>query len=213
MDNSGKGQFYIGAFDRKFHLYGAEWGAWTVDSEARYHGGAAAPTPRPSADKVEEVVKYTDTDNNGYLDTIEYDYNGDGVVDFKVCLLDYKTPNNPHPDVVPLIPTPKEGWKGLHETFNATAQRSWIEAQQVYRAAWRRGLTTPELDLLMQASSLSQRYQQAYWIKEKVFRLLRARLAEVKATTRDALEKDLARAYYTGRFDDYIQLIGQVPGK
>ncbi len=210
MDNSGKGQLYIGPFDRKFHLYGAEWGAWTVDSEARYHGGAAAPSSRPSADKVEEVVKYTDTDNNGYLDTIEYDHNGDRVVDFKVCLLDYKTPENPHPDVVPLIDTKKEGWKGLHVTFNATAQSSWIEAQQVYRAAWRRGLTTPELDLLMQASSLGQRYQQAYWIKEKVFRLVRDRLAE-RANT--ALEQNLTRAYYAGRFDEYVQLIGQVPAK
>ena len=35
-DDSGKGQLYVGVFDRKLHLAGAEWGAWTVDRDGRY---------------------------------------------------------------------------------------------------------------------------------------------------------------------------------
>ncbi|HEU5132458.1 MAG TPA: hypothetical protein VFT26_10160, partial [Pyrinomonadaceae bacterium] len=76
-DNSGGGKLYVGVFDRKLHLAGAEWGAWTVDKNAEYHGGSKTPSPKPLAPRVEEVVKYTDTDKNGFLDTIEYDYDGD----------------------------------------------------------------------------------------------------------------------------------------
>ncbi len=68
------------------------------------------------------MVKYTDTDKNGFLDTVEYDYDGDRTIDFRVSLLDYRTASNPHPDVVPLIDTHKEGWKGLNALFSKDRQ-------------------------------------------------------------------------------------------
>jgi len=217
-DNSGNGKLYVGVFDRKLHLAGAEWGAWTVDKNAEFHGGVKTPSPKPLANHVEEVVKYTDTDNNGFLDTIEYDYDGDRKVDFKVSLLDYKTASNPHPDVVPLIDTQKEGWKGLNALFTAIANSSFQEGLMVYRAAWRRGLTTPEIDKLASAGAIGERYDHGYWLKEKIFRQIRARLQQVrqsepsKASTWDRLEKDLTRLYYTGEFDEYAKRIAEVPG-
>jgi hypothetical protein len=218
-DNSGTGRLYVGRFDRKLHLFGAEWGAWTVDRGARFHGGAAAPSTNPAAERVEELVKYSDTDRNGFLDTIEFDYDGDRNVDLKVELLACATADDPHPDVAPLLDTKTLGWRGLHESFQQTAEASWQEALQTYRAAWRRGLTTAELDRRVQASSLSERQHQAYWIKEEVFRLIRARLAKVRQADASTaarwtdLENALTRAYYTARFDDYAGLIGQVPGE
>jgi len=217
-DNSGNGKLYVGVFDRKLHLAGAEWGAWTVDKNAEFHGGVKTPSPKPLASHVEEVVKYTDTDNNGFLDTIEYDYDGDRKVDFKVSLLDYKTASNPHPDVVPLIDTQKEGWKGLNALFTRIANDSFQEGLTVYRAAWRRGLTTPEIDKLASAGAIGERYDHGYWLKEKIFRQIRARLQQVrqsepsKASTWDRLEKDLTRLYYTGEFDEYAKRIAEVPG-
>ena len=47
-DNSGGGKLYVGVFDRKLHLAGAEWGAWTVDKNAEYHGGNKTPSPNRS---------------------------------------------------------------------------------------------------------------------------------------------------------------------
>jgi hypothetical protein len=88
----------------------------------------------------------------------------------------------------------------------------------VYRAAWRRGLTTPEIDRLASASAIGERYDHGYWLKEKIFRLLRSRLSEVKqkepgrGAELDQLEKDLARLYYMGRFADYTKRIADVPG-
>ena len=217
-DNSGNGKLYVGVFDRKLHLAGAEWGAWTVDKNAEFHGGVKTPSPKPLASHVEEVVKYTDTDNNGFLDTIEYDYDGDRKVDFKVSLLDYKTASNPHPDVVPLINTQKEGWKGLNALFTRIANDSFQEGLTVYRAAWRRGLTTPEIDKLASAAAIGERYDHGYWLKEKIFRQIRTRLQQVrqsepsKASMWDRLEKDLARLYYTGQFEEYVKRIAEVPG-
>ena len=88
----------------------------------------------------------------------------------------------------------------------------------VYRAAWRRGLTTPEIDKLASAGAIGERYDHGYWLKEKIFRQIRARLQQVrqsdpsKASTWDRLQKDLARLYYTGQFYEYVKLIAEVPG-
>jgi hypothetical protein len=218
-DNSGGGKLYVGVFDRKLHLAGAEWGAWAVDKNGEFHGGVKTPSPRPTAPRVEEVVKYTDTDNNGFLDTVEYDYDGDRKIDFRFSLLDYRSAKQPHPDVVPLVDTRKEEWKGLNALFTRISNQSWQEALIVYRAAWRRGLTTPEIDKLSFASAIGERYDHGYWLKEKVFRQLRvqlqqARLAQpAKAEALNTLEKELARTYYLGLFDEYARLIAQVPAK
>ena len=133
---------------------------------------------KPLAPKVEEVVKYTDSDGNGFLDTIEYDYDGDRTVDLKVSLLDYKRAGQPAPDVAPLIDARAAGWKGLHEAYTKVASQSWLEALAVYRAAWKRGLTTLEMDRLAQAASVAERHANAYWIKEQAFREIRSRLKE-----------------------------------
>jgi hypothetical protein len=218
-DNSGGGKLYVGVFDRKLHLAGAEWGAWLVDKNAEYHGGWKTPSPKPQAPKVEEVVKYTDTDNNGFLDTVEYDYDGDRKIDLRISLLDYRSPGQPHPDVVPLVDTRREGWQGLHELFTRMANQSWQEALIVYRAAWRRGLTTPEIDKLASASSIGERYDHGYWLKEKVFRQLRSRLREAgqtqpaEADALGRLEKELTRLYYLGLFDEYARRIAEVPSR
>jgi hypothetical protein len=209
-DNSGGGKLYVGVFDRKLHLAGAEWGAWTVDKNGEYHGGSKTPSPKPIAPRVAEVVKYTDTDNNGFLDTVEYDYDGDRKIDLRVSLLDYKTASNPHPDVVPLFDIHQAGWKGLNALFTEIANQSFQEGLTVYRAAWRRGLTTPEIDKLASAGAVGERYDHGYWLKEKIFREIRSRLRE---TRQDQLEKDLTRLYYTGQFEAYARLIAQVPAR
>jgi hypothetical protein len=217
-DDSGKGRLYVGVFDRKLHLLGAESGAWTIDRHGRYHGGSRIPSPTGHAPKVEELVKYTDTDGNGYFDTIELDYDADRTIDLKVSLLDYKTAARPHPDEVTPIETAAQGWQGLHDVFTKMSNDAWREALLVYRAAWRRGLTSPEIDRLANAASVAQRYESAYWIKEKVFRLLRARLAEPIAQKKDAvrwsaLSEDLKRLYYLGEYDEYVKKIAEVPGR
>ncbi|MDR0533132.1 MAG: hypothetical protein LBH01_04170 [Verrucomicrobiales bacterium] len=211
LTNKGGGKLYIGNFDRKLHLYGADWGAWTVDREGKYHGGAGEPTKKPEATKVGEVVKYTDTDGDGFIDLIEYDYDGDRKIDLKVDLKEYKTKDGKPAQVAEIIDPAPLGWKGMHELFNKMAQQGWVEALEVYRAAWKRDLTTPEMDKLAAASSLMQRYQNGYWLKELVFREIRARLLAAKTPAADKLLHDYIAAYYSGDFEAVVKLIGQVP--
>lgn len=216
LDGSGRSQLYVGAFDRKLHLYGAEWGAWTVDKDAEFHGGKHTPSRKPRATRVEELVKYTDTDGDGFIDTIEYDYTGSGQTEFKVCLLDYKKDGS-DPQKSVLIDPAQLGWKGMHELFNKLAQESWLEAMEIYRAAWRRGLTNEEIDRLAHASSMRQRHMNAYWIKEGIFRELGRRVNErmVQAPAeREQWQQYLSRyveSYFTGQLDRIVELIGQSP--
>jgi hypothetical protein len=128
-----------------------------------------------------------------------------------VSLLDYRTANNPHPDVAALVDTHKEGWKGLNALFTTIANQSFQEALTVYRAAWRRGLTTPEIEKLANASAIGERYRNGYWLKEKIFREIRARIKQEPALS--ALDKELTRLYYLGLFDEYARRIADVPGR
>ena len=75
------------------------------------------------------------------------------------------------------------------------------------------------MDRLANAGSLAQRYDSAYWIKEKVFRLIRARLDEARQAEPSSarrltdLETRLKRTYYLGQFDEYVKAIAEVPGR
>jgi hypothetical protein len=216
MDGSGGGKLYISPLDGKIHLYGAEWGAWTVDRNAEFHGGAGEPTRKPEAKTVGEVIKYTDTDGDGFYDTMEFDYDGDRKIDFKVCLLDYKSEKS-DPQKTILFEPGKLGWKGMHQLFNSTAQQTWEEALSLYRAGWQKDLTTPEMDKMAASSSLRQRYMNAYWIKEDIFKAIREHLAArilahpSETSKLQHLLADYIKAYYTSRFDKAALLIAQIP--
>ena len=208
-DNSGKGKLYIGAWDAKLHLYGAETGAWTVDEHAKYWGskpvlGNSSPL---NAKKVEELVQYKDTDNNGFFDQITYDYDGDQKVDLTINLLDYATKENPHPDMRDLYNPATLKWRGLHELFCKMSRLSFQEGLVIYRAAWKKGLTNPEIDDYAIAASIGEQYDHGYWVKEKIFRLLDREL-----TRQNQIEQrdKLRRAYFTHDLHGVVDVIDAI---
>jgi len=196
-DYSGKGQLYMGPWDNKLHLYGAETGVWLVD-DGSYAGSGNAPraSSREIAPKVGEVVQYEDSDNDGFIDLITYDYDGDKTVDL---LVDLKKYGLPKPE---LIDPADEKWEGLHETFKAMAKQSWNDAQMLYRAAWRAGLTDAELDELAIAASTWEKYDHGYWLKETLFRRLDLQLKGDKKK-----QAVLRQTYFSGDFETMCQLI------
>ena len=204
QDNSGGGKLYIGRWDHKIHLYGAEKGAWTVDEEAKYWGSSpvVGNSSPEKAKKVGEVVQYQDTDHNGFFDKITYDYDGDRKPDLVINLLDYRTDANPHPDVCPIIDPAQLQWEGMHELFCKVAQDSFQQAGRVYRALWRKGLTDSTLDELAIASSTWEQYDHGYWLLEKSFRKLDHLLS-----AQPALQQQMRMAYFTGDIDQMIRLI------
>ncbi|MCU0857351.1 MAG: hypothetical protein MUC65_02975, partial [Pontiellaceae bacterium] len=197
QDFSGKGQLYIGQWDNKLHLYGAESGVWLFD-DGSYFGSGSAPRACSTniAPNVKEVVQYKDTDSDGFFDLITFDYDGDKTVELEVSLLEYGM------DVPKLIAPAQVKWQGLHETFNAMAKQSWTDAQMLYRAAWKAGLTDAELDALAIAASTWEKYHHGYWLKEKLFRKLYQMFDGEK---RDALK----RAYFTGSFQAMADLLAE----
>ncbi len=201
MDNSGKGKVYVGRFDAKLHLFGAERGTWLVDEGAKHWGGApvVVGTSSPTnAKAVEEVVQYLDTDDNGFFDRVTYDYDGDKTVDLEVSLLDYKTAENPHPDKVELIDPAELHWKGMHETFTKLAAKSFDDGQIIYRAAWKKGFTTPEIDDYAFASSTGEKYHCGYWMRERVFRLVDRKLAQTSDEKSKQRRAELKKHHFTG---------------
>ena len=195
QDFSGKGQLYIGSWDNKLHLCGAESGVWLFDDGSYFGSGSAPRACSPDlAPNVKEVVQYKDTDSDGFMDLITYDYDGNQTVDLEVSLLEYDLPSPA------LIVPATEKWQGLHETFNAMAKQSWADAQRLYRAAWRAGLTDAEIDELAIAASTWEKYDHGYWLKEKLFRKLYKQFKGKK-------QGKLKRAYFSGDYEAMCSLI------
>jgi hypothetical protein len=198
--NKGHGQLYIGKWDHKLHLYGAETGAWCVDYGAKYWGswpvaGNSSPLQAP---KVEEVVQYKDTDNNGFFDEITYDYTGNKHIDVKISLKDYGAGS----DECELYDPAKLGWKGMHELFIKIANDNFQDAKMIYRAMWKKGMTNKELDDLALGASTWEKYDHGYWLKEKIFR----RLDQLLADKSDA-QQQLRKSHFTGDTAGFINVI------
>ncbi len=210
LDNSGRGKLYIGRWDKKIHLYGAENGAWSVDYGGKYWGsspvvGDSSPLKAP---KVEELVQYKDSDNNGFFDQITFDYDGDRKVDLAINLLDLKTDKNPRPDEADLINPADLKWQGMHELYTKISNDSFQDALMMYRAAWKKGYETKELDDLAIASSTAEKYDHGYWLKEKLFRMIDPDLAK-----NPEQQKRFRTAYWLGDMKGVVEVIGELEGK
>ncbi len=203
MDFSGKAKMYRASWDGKIHLLGAEKGAWTVDIDGTYnaavHPNGVSSSKMP--ERVEEVVKYTDTDNNGYFDVISYDYNGDGVsnridsllalgVSDKGAVFDVKTLT----------------YEELRLENISAVNTNWQHAQRLFRLAFKHGFVNEEIISYSKASSIREKYHKAYWLKEHIIRHLISK-------SQQNLHSPLLTAYYN---DDIIKMenvIRQIPNK
>ncbi len=216
LDNSGGGKLYVGRFDHKIHLYGAEWGVWLVDKGAAFHGGAGAKSGKPLASQVGEVVRYSDNDQDGFIDQLEFSYKGDRTFDFTISLLEARRDGD-DPQKATIIDPKTLGWKGMHELYLRVASEAWENALTIYRAAWKVELTNPEIDRLAAASSLRQRHMNAWWITEGVARALRERMSALAqqqpelAETARRCHRDFTTALYTGRTAEAASILAASP--
>jgi hypothetical protein len=208
LDFSGGGKIYIGKFDGKIHLYGADRGAWTVDPTGQYWGGAGPARGNASTDKatsVGEVVQYHDTDHNGFIDQITYDYDGDRKIDLTVNLADFGDSNSSAPlDAGDLIVPADLKWNGMNRLFDHLADANWTNALAVYHAAWKAGLADDDLVKLTVASSVQEKYMKAYWIQERIFRKLYAKLQG-----NESGQKKLMKAHFLGDTAAFVDFIAK----
>jgi hypothetical protein len=207
QDNSGSGKLYVGKWDGKLHLFGAEKGAWAVDANKRYWGslpvvGDSSPHEAPV---VNEVVCYADTDGNGFFDHVTYDSDGDQKIDLTVNLLDFKSESNPRPDECELFNPAELPWDGMHALFNRIARKSFEDAASIYRAAWKKGLTDSAMDELAIASSTWEEYDHGYALNEALFRLLDRRFSD-----QPALRQRLRHCHFGGDVAGVVRMIEEL---
>ena len=197
QDFSGKGQLYIGAFDGRIHLYGAEWGAWRIDQTAysfqgfgglydRWRSGGRIQRP---ADKF-ATVKYMDTDKNGFLDQLEYDLDGDTIFETKVSLKELGID-----DTAQLINTSKLDYKDLQKIFKTIAEKQFSRAGEAIKIAKSYGINPDYYSFWMNPLTLHEKYEYGYWLNFYLYNDMRD---FALANNNADMVKKLDKAYYSG---------------
>lgn len=198
LDNSGKGQLYIGCFDGRIHLYGAEWGAWRIDQTAfsfqgfgglydRWKGGRIQRNPDKFA-----TVKYTDTDLNGFIDQLEYDLDGDTIFEEKISLKELGIS-----DTSPVINTSQLDYRDFQKLFRSVAEKQFTRAQQAVTLAKKLGINPNWYAFWMNPRTLHEKYEYGYWLNFYLYHDLR----QWAAANRKELVHQLDKAYYSGDWE------------
>jgi hypothetical protein len=198
MDNSGKGNLYIAAFDGRIHLHGAEWGAWRIDQNAFSFQGFGGLYDRWKPNRLQKnidsfaSVKYTDSDNNGFIDVIEYDLDGDQKFEDKVSLkaLDID-------DKQTIINTAELNYKKIQKLYKKVANDIWANALAAMEVAKKHKLNTDWYAFYKKPNSLNEKYQYGYWLSFYIYQDLRH---QAKSLNKITLINQLDKAYYSGNW-------------
>lgn len=198
MDNSGKGKLYIGKFDGRLHLYGAEWGCWRIDQNANYYQGWDRMWMGMDRQPGKfGTVKYTDKDDNGFFDYIEYDLDGDKkfemTIDFKVLGLD---------DRCELIDISTFKYKDYTSMMKKMSKSMWKNAMTAVQVAHKYNVQTLWYAKLMQAFSVRQQYNNGYWLQFYIYKDLEH--AFMQRGDQEKL-KQLTVAYYSGNWKSMLK--------
>jgi len=198
MDFSGGGNLYVGGFDGKIHLHGAEWGAWRIDQTAFYYQGFGGNYGRWARDRQQRhaesfaVIRYSDTNDSGFFDLIEYDLDGDGVFEDIISLTELGID-----DTNPVIITSEMDYQDFNNLFIEVAESSFSRGMEAVETAERLGLDTHWYNFYKKPESLFQKYQYGYWLAFYIYGDLR-QMAVFKGD--EALETLIKRVYYSNNW-------------
>ena len=193
-DNSGDGSLYISPMDGKIHLYGAEWGAWRIDQNAESWQGMGAVW-YPVQDTFEKfaVIKYEDTDNNGFVDLMRCDWNGDRTFDEIFSLRELGLS-----DTADIIKIPDLRGKDYTKIYTKMANNMWKHAESAMKVAEKLGLDSRWYSIYQHPKSLRQKYEFGYWIQLYVYHDI-ADLA--KRNGDKQLETEATKAWLSGTWN------------
>lgn len=196
LDNSGKGKLYVGKFDSRLHLYGAEWGAWRIDQDAYSYQGYGGLYDESDYSRTQypagkyATVKYSDTDDNGFIDLIEYDLDGDTLFEHSLSYLEYGLD-----DSAALIETGTGDYHSLAGIFEEISERSWTNGRKALQKLDDCGLNSAWYSFYLQPRSLQEKYSYGYWMSLYAYLDLREYL--LKAGDQQRL-RDLDLSYLEG---------------
>jgi hypothetical protein len=198
-DNSGKGNLYLSGFDGRIHLYGAEWGAWRIDQEAKYYQGyggiydnGTKKRDQGQPDKF-ATVKYEDSDKNGFIDKIFYDLDGDTIFEKKVSLSELGIDDKR--EVIDISKMKYEDYTALYQKMTG---QIWERAQSAIAVAKKYNLNPDWYSNLMQPNSLREKYHYGYWLNFYTYLDL-LQMAQLKNDLK--LIVTIEKAYYSGNWN------------
>ena len=194
-DFSGGGNIYVGTFDGRIHLYGAERGVWRIDQNTEYFQGYDRSFQNTSPEKF-ATVEYLDTDGNGFFDTINYDLDGDSRYETTVSLASLGLD-----DRCRVIQVSKMKYKDYEKLFRKVADGMWERALSAGKLACSRGVGTFWYGKMMNPLTLRERYHDGWWLQFYIFNDLEFRIrqqATMSGEDPSSRLADLCKAYYSG---------------
>ena len=198
-DNSGHGQLYVSPIDGKIHLYGAEWGCWRIDQNARYYQGMGGiydgygPKRIETEPTVFPTVKYTDTDNNGFFDLMEFDLDGDKVFEQRLSMKELGLD-----DRCQVINTASMKYEDFVDLESKVSDAMWKNAEKAVEVAKTKKLNTKWYPWMLQPKSIRERYHYGFWLQFYLYNDLKD-LAE--RTNDKALASVIDKAYLQGKWE------------
>ena len=198
-DNSGHGQLYVSPIDGKIHLYGAEWGCWRIDQNARFYQGMGGiydgygPKRIETEPTVFPTVKYTDTDNNGFFDLMEFDLDGDKVFEQRLSMKELGLD-----DRCQVINTASMKYEDFVDLESKVSDAMWKNAEKAVEVAKTKKLNTKWYALMLQPKSIRERYHYGFWLQFYLYNDLKD-LAE--RTNDKALASVIDKAYLQGKWE------------
>ena len=194
-DFSGGGDIYVGAFDGRVHLYGAERGVWRIDQNTLYYQGFnrsfQGTSPASCA-----TVEYLDADGNGFLDTVRYDLDGDREYETTVSLKELGLD-----DACKVLDVSGMKYKDYTKLFKRVSGDMWKKALKAEKVARKYGIPTLWYAKLLSATSPRERYHDGWWFQFYIYKDLEYKF--LREGDEAALRR-LVRAYYSGNWDGML---------
>ncbi|HFA49344.1 MAG TPA: hypothetical protein ENJ95_10040 [Bacteroidetes bacterium] len=197
MDFSGKGQLYISPLDGRLHLLGAEKGYWRIDQAAVYFQGWQGwrgPNLQPEDFVRTEpttfgTMMYEDTDNNGFMDRLSMDLDGDQKFEQTISLAELGIS-----DEAAVIDTKNLDYEGYTKIYDEMAAKMWKNATQALKFAEQTGINTAWYSHLMHPKSLREEYHNGYFLMLYLY----LDLTDMATKNKDLdLLKKIKKAYFS----------------
>ena len=192
MDGSGGGKLYVSKFDGRIHLYGAEWGCWRIDKDATAYQGYARQWIGKDPQKFATVI-YSDTDDNGFFDLIEYDLDSDGAFEETVSLKQLGID-----DRCEVIDISNFEYADYRQLKTRISEQMWANALLAEKVAVKFGINVTWYAKLHESTSLFQKYANGYWLQFYLYKDLQDHF--LRKNDRENLQK-LEQAYYSSNWE------------
>lgn len=195
-DASGAGQLYVGRFDGRIHLYGAETGCWRIDQKAGFYQGWDRRWLKREPSSFATVF-YEDKDGNGFFDTVSYDLDSDGKYETVVSLRDLGID-----DRCELVNVRPGNYPAARRLFDKVSASMWKSALKAVRAAEKAGVNPMWYAKMLSSRSAGMRYRQGWFLQFYIFKDLEFKYI---CDGNGELLKALTKAYYSSDWDSFIR--------